>query len=209
MICFCSPGLALSLGRTVASPPHSLCRKLIRVTTTIARLGYEDVRIAAAQRGIAIANNGAGPFLKLEATGEDGRVAGFLTAALLPGHRLHVESYKARPRNADGALLRLSPGMLLFIAAIAIGFERGCDKVFGLAIDDGPQQHARLVAYLRRFGGEPIRRVGESKISDIPDRLIYGGRGTIIRGDVKSMLERAEGMVKRTSVTVPSSAKQS
>lgn len=162
------------------------------------------MRVAAAQRGISIANSGAGPFLKLDARSEDGSNAGFVTAVLLPGRRVHIESYKARPRTAGGALLRLSPGMLLFIAAIALGFERGCDKVYGLAIDDGPQQHARLVAYLRRFGGEPIRRVGESKISDIPDRLLYGGRGTIICGDVKNMLDRAEGMMSRTSTSVQS-----
>jgi hypothetical protein len=92
--------------------------------------------------------------------------------------------------------------MLLFIAAIAAGAERGCTDVYGLAIDDDPTQHRRLVRYLERFGGVRVRRVGDS-LRDIPDRLLYGGRGTIVRGNIADMLARAEGMIERTAQPPP------
>lgn len=200
MLCFGTTVPRFFYGQMLASSPRCPVLKPNKVLS--ARLDFTDVQVAAAERGIAVANTGAGPFLKLQATTDHGQLAGYLTAAVLPGRRVHVESYKARARTADGALFRLSPGMFLFIAAIAIGYERGCEQVYGLAIDDGQQQHARLVAYLRRFGGEPLRRVGESKLKDIPDRLLYGGRGTVIRGDIASMLDRADGMISRTRMIV-------
>lgn len=140
-----------------------------------------------------------GPFAKLCAFRETGEQIGALTAALLPGGRVHIESYKALARSPDGALLKLSPGMFLFIASIALGSDRGCKEVYGLAINDEPRQHARLVAYLKRFGGEAVRRVNEDSILD---RLVYGGRGMIIRGSIPEMLGRAEGMIKRTTPIV-------
>lgn len=185
-------------------------------------LQFSDVAIACAERGIVLTNRSAGPFVSLNATwSSTAEQAGWISGAILPGKRLHIESYKAAPatrysaatanRPAEdaeapdaivqrkyGSLLRLSPGMLLFIAAIAIGAEKGCNAVYGLAIDDEKEQHRRLVRYLRRFGGEKVRRVGDS-LRDVPDRLFYGGCGTIIRGDIGKMLSRATLMIERTA----------
>jgi hypothetical protein len=208
MLSFASPWTTGSPQRSV--PSSSRCTSTARRHARVcARLTFSDVQAAAAERGVIIANSGAGPFLNLRATRTNGKAAGVLTAALLPGRRVHIESYKARARTPDGALLHLSPGMFLFIAAIAFGSERGYDEVYGLAIDDEPQQHARLVAYLKRFGGAAVRRVGGSKLRDIPDRLLYGGRGTIIRGDIPKMLNRAEGMISRTRKIVEPLLRQS
>jgi hypothetical protein len=179
-------------GRLCSARPSPAC------APPLARLTFSDVQQAARHRGLIITNAGAGPFAQLRAHRESGEPVGTLSAALLPGRRVHIESYKALSRTPDGALLRLSPGMLLFIAAIAYGGERGCDLVCGLAIDDDPRQHARLVAYLKRFGGAAVRRVGDSRLRDIPDRLLYGGRGTIVHGSIPEMLDRAAGMVERT-----------
>lgn len=159
----------------------------------------QQVCAAAARRGIVMEDTSTGPFIQFRAAwAGDGGHAGAISGAMLPGRRLHIESYRAAARVSNGPLLRLSPGMLLFIAAIAKAHQRGCSAVYGLAIDDDPQQHERLVRYLEHFGGEKVRFVGES-IRDIPDRLVYGGRGTIIRGDISAMLARGGHMIARTS----------
>jgi hypothetical protein len=54
------------------------------------------------------------------------------------------------------------------------------------------------VHYLQRFGGVPVRSVRDD-FRDIPDRILYGGRGTIIRGDINEMLAKATAMVERTA----------
>lgn len=171
-------------------------------TRPVASLSLSEVIKAGAKNGIVIKNQSVGPVVQLSATLPTGQAAGSISAAALPGGRLHVESYKALARARNGALLKLSPGMFLFMAAIAYGYERGCRDVYGLAIDDEPQQHIRLVRYLCRFGGSVVRQVGES-FRDIPDRLLYGGRGTIIKGDIYQMLERSKGMIDRTTPIVP------
>lgn len=164
----------------------------------------QQVCAAAAKRGIVLTDGSTGPFIRFSASWASGDcAAGAITGVTLPGRRLHIESYRAAARVPKGPLLRLSPGMLLFIAAIARGQEQGCTSVYGLAIDDDPQQHRRLLRYLEHFGGEKIRRVGDS-LRDIPDRLLYGGRGTVVRGDICTMLSRGSQMICRTThITTP------
>lgn len=174
----------------------------MRRNVAVASLSLGDVLKAGAQNGIVIESQSVGPIVQLRANLSTGQPAGSISAAVLPGGRLHVESYKALSRARNGALLKLSPGMFLFIACIAYGYERGCKDVYGLAIDDNPEQHIRLVRYLCRFGGVAVRRVGES-LADVPDRLLYGGRGTVIRGNIQQMLERSEGMIERATPIVP------
>jgi hypothetical protein len=165
-----------------------------------AALTLREVVSAAATRGVVLEDASTGPLMQLRARDAvTGANAGVISGVLLPGGRLHIESYKAARRDGKGGLLRLSPGMLLFIAAVAYGGQRGCTGVYGLAIDDAPDQHRRLVRYLKRFGGIEVRKVGETW-KDIPDRLLYGGRGTIIRGDVESMRQRSSNMIRRTEV---------
>jgi hypothetical protein len=188
-------------------------------------LGVSAVCAAAAQRGLVLRDATAGPLVRFDAAwAASGAAAGAISGAALPGGRLHIESYRAVRRGrrggggsggggddeaeGGGALLHLSPGMLLFAAAIAAGAQKGCRSVYGLAIDDAPEQHARLVRYLQRFGGVPVRRVGDA-FRDIPDRVLYGGKGTIIRGDIPRMLARAADMIQRTnpSIATPMSNK--
>jgi hypothetical protein len=179
-------------------------------------LGVSAVCAAAAQRGLVLMDATAGPLVRFDAAwAASGAAAGAISGAALPGGRLHIESYRAVARGrrggggsggdddaeGGGALLHLSPGMLLFAAAIAAGAQKGCRSVYGLAIDDAPEQHARLVRYLQRFGGVPVRRVGDA-FRDIPDRVLYGGKGTIIRGDIPCMLARAAHMIQRTNPSI-------
>lgn len=128
----------------------------------------------------------------------DDGYAGSITGAVLPNSRLHIEAYKAVPRGQQGGLLGVSPGMILFIGALAFGKQKGAKHVYGLAINDAPDQHRRLVRYLKRFGGTEVQRVTGS-LADVPARMFYGGIGTIIRGDIDQMLYRGDGMLERTS----------
>lgn len=135
--------------------------------------------------------------LTLQAINGDESLA-TISGALLPGARLHVESYKSWQASKSNRLLMLTPAMFIFIAALALASDNGSKSVYGLAIDDAPEQHRRLVAYLRRFGGHPLKRVDDS-LASVPDRILYGGFGTIIKGDVADMLERGLAMVNRYS----------
>lgn len=159
---------------------------------------------AAALRGFRLKDDSVGPLLNMSLyrAGGDGAYAGSISGAVLPNSRLHIEAYKAVPRERRGGLLDVSPGMILFIAALVFGEQKGARHVYGLAINDAPDQHRRLVRYLKRFGGSEVQKVTDS-LSDIPARMFYGGLGTIIRGDIEEMLMRGQGMLRRTTPAMP------
>lgn len=170
----------LSAPRACAAPPPSL---------TLPR-----VKELAASSGLELKIDPLGVFMKADLFRE-GSLTAFVTAVILPQGRLHIESYKAKPRTGGG-LLSVSPGMLVFMAALAFGVQKDCKEVYGLAIKDSPAQHNRLRRYLKRFGGEEVKHVGGS-MHDIPNKLLYGGEGVIIRSDIAPMVERAVRMLER------------
>lgn len=51
-------------------------------------------------------------------------------------------------------------------------------------------QHKRLVRYYRYFGFKTVKTVGDDLLGDVPDRLVWGGVGTRMDGDVLYMLTR-------------------
>lgn len=167
-------------------------------------LSVSSVTSAAALRGFRLKDDSLGPLLNMSLfrTSGDGAYAGSISGAVLPNSRLHIEAYKAAPREGRGGLLVVSPGILLFIAALAFGKQKGAKHVYGLAINDAPDQHRRLVRYLKRFGGSEVQKVTDS-LTDVPARMFYGGLGTVIRGDVEQMLARGEGMLQRTTPVMP------
>lgn len=196
---FCSPP-ALSCRKsaqcaTVGSPhPHSSSSRM----SSLQEFSVSKIAAAVAQRGYRLQDASIGPLLKLDIYRDEDLYAGSISGAMLPSRRLHIESYKAARRDPQGGLLGVSPGMMLFIAALAYGYHRGARHVYGLAINDAPDQHRRLVKYLKRFGGVEVQRVTES-LSDVPARMFYGGLGTVFKGDVEEMLLRGRGMLERTS----------
>lgn len=173
-------------------------------TASLENTTISTIAAAAARRGYRIRNECIGPLLKLDIYRTTGDVyAGSISGAVLPNNRLHIEAYKAARRDRTGGLLVVSPGMILFIAALAFGYQKGARSVYGLAINDAPDQHRRLVRYLKKFGGEEVQQVTES-LSNVPARILYGGLGTVIRGDVEEMLVRGTGMLERTTPIMPS-----
>lgn len=58
-----------------------------------------------------------------------------------------------------------------------------------LAIDDEDFQHKRLVRYYRSAGFQIVKYVGED-MSCIPDRLVWGGCGTLMKQDISVLMEK-------------------
>jgi hypothetical protein len=66
-----------------------------------------------------------------------------------------------------------------------------------LAIDDEARQHERLVKYYRTSGFQVIKYVGDDW-KDIPDRLVWGGCGTLLRQNVRTLLEKWTFLMQRS-----------
>ncbi len=69
------------------------------------------------------------------------------------------------------------------------GLDNGCHIAEFLAIDDEDHQHSRLVRHYKRLGLQVVRYVGDD-FRSIPDRLIWGGRGTLMNCDITSVLNK-------------------
>lgn len=176
-------------------------RPTVRACATANFLTVQQVAEAACERGMELKDESMGPVLTLDLYRE-GDLQAYISGAVLPKKRLHIEAYKALSRE-NGALLDVSPGMLVFIGALAFGAAHGCTEVYGLAINDEPKQHERLLRYLKRFGGIEVKKIS-MRLKDVPNRLLYGGVGMIVKGDIAAMLERSKGMLQRTAPNLAS-----
>lgn len=78
-------------------------------------------------------------------------------------------------------------GLLMGYQCLLYGREQKCTVGEFLAINDEEFQHKRLVRYYRRVGFQVVKYVGDD-FRDIPDRLIWGGCGTLMREDVDVLL---------------------
>jgi len=92
------------------------------------------------------------------------------------------------PKFTNGGTV-FGVGMLIGALSVRYGLEKGCEVAEFLAIDDGEKQHARLVRHYRRLGLNVVKYVGE-EIRDIPDRMLWGGVGTLMNSDMKVLLGR-------------------
>jgi hypothetical protein len=94
--------------------------------------------------------------------------------------RLHNEKF-------TGGGTGLGVGLLMGYLCLLQGADAGCRTAEFLAIDDEDFQHKRLVRYYTTAGMDVIKYVGDG-FRDIPDRLVWGGCGTLLRKDVDSLL---------------------
>lgn len=159
---------------------------------------FDRVRTATHVAGYSLQNNSIGPILSISLKGGPGDDSerAKISGALLPNGRMHIESYKSVSGSLSPSLLSVTPGIFVFIGALAHASDRNCHTVVGLAINDNHLQHRRLVAYLKRYGGRPKYAVDNSAAS-IPARVLYGGMGTVVEGDISRMLERGMAMLDR------------
>jgi len=65
-----------------------------------------------------------------------------------------------------------------------------------LAIDDEDFQHKRLVRYYKRAGFTVVKYVGED-VGSIPDRLVWGGCGTLMNADIPVLMGKWTTLMKK------------
>lgn len=158
---------------------------------------FDKVRNAAHAAGYSLQNNSFGPIVSVSLK-SDGSIEerAKISGGLLPNGRMHIESYRALSRGVSSALLSVTPAIFVFIGALAHASDRNCHTVTGLAINDDSIQHRRLLTYLRRYGGH-VKYIVDDSLAKLPARILYGGFGTVVEGDVSEMLSRALGMLER------------
>ena len=77
-----------------------------------------------------------------------------------------------------------------------LAYDEGCRRAELLAINDDDRQHMLLVRFYRRLGFRELRPVTED-LRSVPDRLVWGGIGTLMEGDVTDILERNSRELRR------------
>ena len=102
-------------------------------------------------------------------------------------HGLQLDTMRVQGADTQGV------GALIWAATFAWALEvTPCRRARLLAIRDNDQQHRRLVRYFRQLGFEPTREVGAAAL-DLPLRLVWGGAGLLMSGDIAQGLERVSG----------------
>ena len=90
-------------------------------------------------------------------------------------------------------------GDLIWAATTAWALEATpCRRARLLAIRDNDDQHRRLLRYFRRKGFSTIREVNAALL-DLPLRMIWGGAGTLMSGDLQTVLSRSQRDWMRTA----------
>ena len=90
-------------------------------------------------------------------------------------------------------------GDLIWAATTAWALEATpCRRARLLAIRDNDDQHRRLLRYFRRKGFSTIREVNAALL-DLPLRMIWGGAGTLMSGDLQTVLGRSQRDWMRTA----------
>lgn len=91
----------------------------------------------------------------------------------------------ANPQFTGGGT-PLGVGLYLAYLALLQGEEQGCTVAESLAIDDGDEQHRKYVRLYQTAGFELIKYVGDDW-KDIPDRIVWGGCGSLLAKDIASL----------------------
>lgn len=204
--------VAKAKGRVIA-PTWSLNYESISKTRVYAsqsnvnknnRIATSDEIIAYADRnGVILSLSTLGPGYRslARAKHDDELIIGYCEGFLRPGNNiLHLDSMKVfkksltrcreeNPEEFKGGGTVFGVGLLLGCLCLAHGLENGCSMAEFLAIDDEERQHKRLVRYYKRLGLNVIRYVGED-FKSIPDRLVWGGAGTLMSESIMTLLEK-------------------
>ena len=160
----------------------------------------EEITAFASANGVALSFSTFGPGYRGVATSKNDpeNILGYIEGFIRPGgkilHADKMEIFKsslnsARRENTDftGGGTFLGPGLLIAYVCLLHGKENGCQTCEFLAIDDAEFQHKRLVRYYKTAGFEEVRYVGE-ELKDIPDRLVWGGCGTLMTENIDKIL---------------------
>mmetsp|Transcript_12463 Transcript_12463/g.18288 ORF Transcript_12463/g.18288 Transcript_12463/m.18288 type:complete len:227 (-) Transcript_12463:41-721(-) len=154
----------------------------------------------ASSEGIELSFTTLGPGYRavVRAKQNTSQVLGYCEGFLRPGGKvLHVDKMevfkKMMQQASNEKLFRgggtiYGPGLLLGYMCLLHGKMNGYATAEFLAIDDEENQHRKLVQYYKRSGFKIIKYVGDD-YGNIPDRLIWGGRGTLMRENIDTLLQ--------------------
>ena len=170
------------------------------ITTFASKNGVDlqfTTNAARGYRGVAVAKNNKENIL--------GYIEGFIRPGGKILHADKMEIFKSALNEArreedefTGGGTFLGPGLLIAFVCLLHGRENGCEKCEFLAIDDAEFQHKRLVRYYKTAGFEEVRYVGE-ELKDIPDRLVWGGCGTLMTNDIDKILTKWTRFIRTAS----------
>ncbi|KAI2499527.1 DNA-directed DNA polymerase [Fragilaria crotonensis] len=175
----------------------------VRFTSTNGHVwSREQLVDYASKEGVVLSLSTLGPGYRALARAKhnETQILGYCEGFLRPGgsvlHLDKMEVFKKMIKTASienpgefrGGGTLLGVGQLLGYLCLLHGKENGCKTGEFLAIDDEAKQHRKLVQYYKRSGFKIIKYVGDG-FSDIPDRLVWGGRGTLMREEIDILLE--------------------
>mmetsp|Transcript_7890 Transcript_7890/g.12660 ORF Transcript_7890/g.12660 Transcript_7890/m.12660 type:complete len:255 (-) Transcript_7890:632-1396(-) len=177
--------------------------------TTIADI--EEITSFASANGVDLSFTTKGPGYRgvaLEKNDPEnilGYIEGFIRPA---GKILHADkmeifkgalnSARREERGFSGGGTFLGPGLLIAFVCLLHGRENGCEQLEFLAIDDAEFQHKRLKRYYKTAGFQEVRYVGE-ELKDIPDRLVWGGCGTLMTNGIDDTLRKWTRIIRGAS----------
>jgi hypothetical protein len=137
-----------------------------------------------------------------------GYVEGFVRPSVRKSPLLHLEKMEVfrkmvkivRQENPDftGGGTVFGVGLLLAYLCLLHGQEQGCQIAEFLAIHDEDVQHKKLVKLYSATGFDVIKYVGDD-LRDIPDRLVWGGCGTLLRKDIPFLLNKWTLLLERNN----------
>lgn len=185
-----------------SSSQRSFARGATTTDVTDARVWSQvDIESYADRQGVVLSISTLGPAYRAIARAKHNEtlILGYVEGFVRPtGNLLHLDKMEVfrkivkqtraeNPEEFKGGGTFLGVGLLLGYLCLLHGRDNGCKDAEFLAIDDEDRQHKRLVRYYKLSGFEFIKYVGED-FGSIPDRMVWGGCGTLLRKDIDSLL---------------------
>lgn len=162
----------------------------------------EELNDYAKKVGVTLSLTTLGPGYRTVARAlhDEQQILGYCEGFIRPsGKILHVDKLEVWKKAIDKAKNENPQGfqnggqvfgisLLLGYKAMMFGKEKRCEMAEFLAIDDEAFQHKRLVRFFQRAGFRKIRYVGDD-LASVPDRLVWGGCGTLMNRPVEELLQ--------------------
>lgn len=177
----------------------------------------------ASQQGVILSLTTLGPGYRALARAKHNSslILGYVEGFVRPGGNklLHLDKMEVfkpsilrsrteNPNEFQGGGTSLGVGLLLgYLCLIYAREEKNCNTAEFLAINDGDFQHKRLVRYYKISGFDVIKYVGDDW-TDIPDRMVWGGCGTLLRKEIDFLLTKWTEIMVRSKDRNPGGKKR-
>lgn len=161
----------------------------------------EQITQYASSVGLKLSLTTLGPGYRAlaRASHDESQIIGYCEGFIRPGGKIiHVDKLEvwkkalstAKKENPDGFKNGgqvFGVSLLLGYMCLLHGYDKGCSIAEFLAIDDEAFQHKRLVRFFKRAGFNVIKYVGDD-LASVPDRLVWGGCGTLMNEEIEKLL---------------------